>query len=247
MILSEAAVDHLMRLPNLYHWAIVQTPPPYAPTSIFPSLESVWLGERETLPWLDFLASHERGTPRNGSASATPHTGTREALKYLGSANTIIDSTLISSIMRFRNLVMLDTNANCSDTEGTCAFLLTDDDMENLTAALPRLNTLRFGGPCQSDSCTTTVASLMSASIHCLDLTHLEIHFNTRTSVSDMRRLLDGGAGREKAKCKLRGLVVGDLPLGVGGEDVEIVAVGLKVIPTTGREGVLLFVRSSFG
>ena len=58
----------------------------------------------------------------------------------------------------------------------------------------------------------------------------METHFNTRTIVGDMQRLFDGGAGHGKAKCKLWGLVVGDLPLEVGGEDVETVAMGFKVI-----------------
>ena len=102
--------------------------------------------------------------------------------------------------------------------------------MENLAASLPRLRDLELGGPCQFNSCHTTVASLLSISLHCLDLLTLETHFNTRTIVSDIRRLLDGGAGRDKVKCRLWNLKVGQLPLEVGREDVETVAMGFKAI-----------------
>jgi len=57
----------------------------------------------------------------------------------------------------------------------------TDNDVENLAATLPRLKCLEFSQPCGSNSCNTTVASLMSVSIHCLGLKHLETHFNTLT------------------------------------------------------------------
>ena len=38
-----------------------------------------------------------------------------------------------------------------------------------------------------------------------------------------MQRLLDGGCGRDKAKCKLWYLTAGLLPLEVRGEDVETI------------------------
>ena len=111
-----------------------------------------------------------------------------------------------------------------------CAFHLTDDDMENLTATLPQLKTLQLGNPCDLNSCDTTVASLLSISVHCLDLTSLQTHFSTRAIVSDMQRLLDGGAECDKSKCRLRELIVGSSPLEVGREDIEIVAMGFKAI-----------------
>ena len=102
--------------------------------------------------------------------------------------------------------------------------------MEDLASALPRLKTLLLGEPYLFGTCNTTVASLLSISVHCPDLTALKTHFNTRTIVSDMQRLLDGGAGRDKAKCKLRGLSVGYSPPRVGGEDLETVVMGFKAI-----------------
>ena len=107
---------------------------------------------------------------------------------------------------------------------------MTDDDMEGLTAELPRLKGLELGIPCPSNSCNTTVASLLPISVHCLDLTTIGAHFNTRTIVGDVQRLLNEGVGREKAKRKLRGLTVGCSPLEVSEDDAETVAMAFKVI-----------------
>ena len=227
--LSEAAIHHLTQIPTLRRWITIQGPPPTVPTFIFPSLESLRLEKPATLPWLHLLASHEEGTLRSGS-SATSHPNTRETLTSLNCHGSItFDSLLLPSIAKFRNLAELCLDTYCYNTEG-CAFRSTDHDMETLAAALPRLKTLQLGLPCPSGSCKTTVASLMSISVHCLDLTVLETHFNTRAIVGDMQRLLDGGAERSKEKCKLRNLAVGYLPLEVREEEVEAVAVGLKVI-----------------
>lgn len=63
--------------------------------------------------------------------------------------------------------------------------------------------------------------------VHRPDLTVLEAHFNTQTSVSDMQRLLDGGTGGDKAKCELWNWTVGELPLEVD-EEIEMVARGSR-------------------
>ena len=227
--LSGAATDHLMQLPNLSHWTTAQGPPRVVPTSIFPSLKSVYLDKQVALPWLHLLASHERGALRNGSTSASPHTNIREILKSLNCSSRIADSTLMSFVVRFRNLVTLGIHADCYNG-GSCAFRLTDDNIEDLVAALPGLKSLQLGAPCWINSCDTTVASLLSISVHCPNLTALQAHFSTRTIVSDMQRLLDGGAGRDRAKCKLWRLAVWYLPLEVGEEDIETVVMGFKAI-----------------
>ena len=227
--LSKAATDHLMQLPNLTHWTTTQPPPRVVPTSIFPSLKSIHLEEPEALPWLSLLASHERDVLRDGSTSATSHKNVRDTLTSINFPVTIVDSTFLPSITKFRNLVTLDMRAHCPEW-GSCNFRLTDDDMEGLAVALPRLSSLRFGTPCGARSCNATVASLLSLSVHCLDLTVLETHFNTKTIVSDMQHLLEGGDGRDEAKPKLRRLVVGRMIPRMLGKDVETVALGFKAI-----------------
>lgn len=105
-----------------------------------------------------------------------------------------------------------------------------NDYVENLAASLPHLKTLHLGPPCWFNSCDTTVASLMSISTHCLVPTVLQAHFNTQTIVSDMQRLIGGGVGDNKAKCKLRRLTVGYLPPKVHVNDMESIAMGFKVV-----------------
>jgi len=224
--LSEAAIHHLMQLPNLSHWTTAQGPPQVIPTSIFPSLENLRLDSRGALPWL-----HLPPTLRNGPAPVTSYTNIREIIKSLDcSWGAIVDSTLLSPIVKFRNLVALRVRADdCYGMEG-CSFRLTDDDIEDLATALPRLKLLRLGRPCQSNTCNTTVASLIAISVRCPDLTVLETHINTLTIADDIRRLLDGGAGRNQTKCKLHSFLVGDLSLKVRGEDIETIAMGFKAI-----------------
>ena len=227
--LSEAAVHHLTRLPNLHRWMTVQGPPPTVPTSMFPSLEYLDLDEPAALPWIHLLASHEEAIPRDGFTSAISHSNIRETLQFIYCRGIIIiDSKSLPSIVKFRNLVELCLFTDC--LVGNCTFRLTDHDMETLTAALPRLKAIQLGFPCNSNLCDATVASLMSISLNCLDLTVLETHFNTLEIVSDMRRLLDGGAGRGKAKCKLQGLSVGYMPLEAREEDIETIAMGFTAI-----------------
>ena len=228
--LLEAPIHHLMQLPNLRYWTTVQAPPRIIPTTVFPSLEQLRLAEPAALPWIHLLTSHGKHDPRGGSTSTTSHTNARERLKSLDCpSDTIVDSPLLACVATFQNLVTLHVYTQCPGTE-RCIFRLTDEDMGNFAATLPRLKNLELGQPCHSNSCDTTVASLISISTHCLDLVSLETHFNTVTIVGDIQRLVDGGTGRDKAKCELRSLMVGFLPLVVSEEDIETVAVGLKVI-----------------
>jgi len=114
--------------------------------------------------------------------------------------------------------------------EDGCNFHLTDDNTENLAATLPRLECLELGTPGSSHSCNTTVASLLSISTRCLGLTLLETHFNTLAIVGDVQRLFDGDSWRGKARCKLQNLTAGYLPVEVGGEDIETVVNGFRII-----------------
>ena len=225
--LSEAAIHRLTQLPNLSHWTTAQEPPQAVPTSIFPSLEHLHLNSNDALTWL-----HLPVTLRNSPAPATSLTNVGGALKTLDCCwSATLGSNFLSTIAEFQNLVTLRVRTyDCSNGGGYCTFHLTDDDMEHLAAALPRLKHLRLRQPCQANTCNTTVASLVSLSANCLDLTLLETHFNTLTITDDMRRLLDRGAGCDQTKCKLRSILVGNMPLEVRKEDIETIAMGFKVI-----------------
>ena len=226
--LSEAAIHHLTQLPNLRRWSAIQGTPRTVPLPVLPSIEEITLTKQAALPWVHLLASRENGTSGNGPAPGRSHTNIGVALKSLGyPTGTTIDSTFLSSVVKFRNLVTLYVQPDCSDG---CVFRLRDDDMGDLAATLPHLVKLQLGQPCDLNFCNTTVASLLAISTHCLDLLVLEIHFNTRTIVDDMKRLVDGGLGCDKIRCKLHYLMAGDLPLEVRGEDNEAVAMGFRII-----------------
>lgn len=105
---------------------------------------------------------------------------------------------------------------------GERLYLLPDRyDVENLTAALPRLTSVELTKSCPLNSCKTTIPSLLSLSIHCLGLRPLKIHFNTRTIVGDAQRLLGGNFRHGKAKCKIWYLGVGRVPLDVDEADID--------------------------
>ena len=238
-----------MQLPNLRFWVTTHEPPRTLPPAAFLSLETLRL-ESVALPWLHFLTSHEEDIIRNGFTPATLCTNLRETLRFLECPRgTIIDSTLSSSAANFWNLVGLRVEEDCFGPEG-CISRLTDNDVENLAVALPRLRNLRLVEPCRFNSCKTTVSSLLSLSTHCLGLDLLEIHFNTRTIVDDMQRLLDGRFGRDKAKCELRNLRAGRSPLEVCRGDIKNIAKGFKVIfpclDTCSGVGRWYFVHTAF-
>ena len=213
--LTEAAIQRIMQLPNLCTWDTAQAPPQTAPLSVFPSLKHIYLRRPATLPWIHLLASRANISE------------TLQTLKC--PSGTIVDPTFLSSILKFRNLVILHVDTRCQ-VGRDCTFRLADADMESLATTLPRLKELQLGPSRGCNFCNTTVASLMSISTHCLDLKGLETHFNTLTIVGDMERLLDGNSGRDSAKCQLQKLGVGYSSPGVDGEDVETVVKGFKAI-----------------
>ena len=226
--LSEAATLRLLRLPNLSCWRTSSEPPQVVSTPILPSLNQFCLDEGNALSWLHFLAMHGKGVPLRGSASATLHTNASKTLKAISPPTSITDSVLLSSIMDFWNLVTLELVTCCRDSN--CQFCLMDDDVEILAIALPRLKSLQLGETCSYNTCTTTIVSLMSISIHCLDIITLQTHFNTKNIIGDIEHLFNGGAGHDKVKCKVRDLFVEKLPLRVDAEGMKTVAVVLQVI-----------------
>ena len=227
--LSEEAVLHLIQLPNLSYLRTYHEPPQVVPMNTFPSLEHLRLASQDALPWLHLFASHDRAITLSDPG---PPPNARDRLKSLEFPKyTVVDSKLLCSIVTFRNLAMLRIHTDdCTGGDPDCIFRLTNDDIQNLVIALPRLKILRLGKPCPSNTCNTTIDSLVSISVKCLSLTALEIHFNTRELVSDVLRLLDGGVAHDKAKCKLRALSVGSLPLEALEEDSETIAMGFKAI-----------------
>lgn len=78
---SEAAIRHLMRLPNLRHWSTHQRPLRTIPTSIFPSLERLCIEDPAALVRLHLFASPENGIVQDGFTTATSPTNITKTLK----------------------------------------------------------------------------------------------------------------------------------------------------------------------
>lgn len=234
MPLSEAAILLLATLPNLSSWGTPQAPPQSFPKPIFPSLKKLRLFKPEALQWLERLPSGENGMLQNDSGLAIQSTNTTEMLEFIQCpGNPTINSELLSSITKFRNLVTLVVDVRCCwGGRGECDFRLTDDDMENLATTLTRLKFLWLGAPCRYETCKNTVASLMSISVHCLDLESLETHFITRGIAGDMQRLLDEAAWHGKPKCKVQELRTTELLLDASEapEGWETIKRGYKLI-----------------
>jgi hypothetical protein len=240
--LSVAAICHLIQLPHLSSLVTCQGPPSAIPIPIFPSLEHLQLDvpgglppgvQTKALQWPEVIVSHQGHILQSGSRLSTPHTNPvyqLKSLRYPGA--TTVDSEFMSSVVNFRNLVTLCVDMVCSYDK--CRFRLTDNDLENLATTLPLLQCLRLGKPCIPDTCENTVVSLALLSVHCPDLEVLEIHCATREIVSDMQNLLENRNLYEGPKCKVRGVIVGDLsfrlPKVSREDDEETVMRGFKFI-----------------
>jgi hypothetical protein len=223
--LSEAATLGIVQLPNLHRWRTSQEPPKAVSGPVLPSLEHLHLDEGRALPWLNFL--HARGTTAPTGDPQQPRSA-RKTLKAVVLATSVASPALLSSLANFRDLATVGLGDVCSGT--VCRFRLTDGDVKDFAASLPRLKSMRLGMPCGNNACKTTVSSLVSISTHCPDLMVLEIHFNTEGIQRDMRRLLNSGPGRHRSKCKLRELFVLGVPLALGETGVQTVARGLRRI-----------------
>ena len=189
--LSDAAIDHLIHLPNLRAWNTEHPPPDYSTPSlplVFPPLEEFTLAGGAADGWLS-LFKRLQGCV-SSTQGATPLSRVRESLEYLSIGKfpgPITGSSFTSAIQTFRNLVILGVSVNCRD--GRCMFELNNDNVAELAIALPRLHTLLLGYPCSNNTCATTVACLLPISVHCTGLRTLGIHFNTTNIVDDLKNI----------------------------------------------------------
>jgi hypothetical protein len=186
--LSDAAVQHIMQLPNLSTWC-ASTGLPRTPnlslSDIFPRLNYLTLAGEVSLEWLAFFTTTAHHISSGRGSHSSFNRGPVQRLCHLHiSTGVPINAVLMSHIMHFRELTFLNLLSNC-DWEG-CAFSLTDNDIAEITSALPRLVHAVLGMVCSANSCRTTVASLVSFSTQCRDLESLEVHFNTANLRNDL-------------------------------------------------------------
>ena len=240
--LSDAAQNHLIRLPHLRTFEI-HCAPPNCPTSSlplgFPPLRKLTVGGDVAHEWFSLIESLENGDfPAQGTA---PLPGVRQSLKFLNvPRRPIIDSSFISSIQPFLNLVHLAVDPLCIDqdnhSEGKCVFILNDDDITKLAVALPQLVVLFLGQPCLGNTCATTVNCLIHVSTCCVRLLLLEVHFNTANIVGDFKNLSETPQFKELPslpRCAVSHLRPGRMPLTLDESGFETVANGMaRIFPS---------------
>lgn len=96
----------------------------------------------------------------------------------------------------------------------TCISRFTDQGVEALAIALPRLEYLILGEwPCGANTCPTTILSFLFLSVHCTKLKQLSIHFRKPNMPMDVIAMLDYACSHDlhrRSKCVLETLVTGD-------------------------------------
>jgi len=231
--LGEAAVRHIVEFKNLRVWNTVCSPPPSTlPLSTtFPPLRSLIL-RKDAQGWIPWLAQRERDISHAHSGSAN-HVGLRATLIHLVFCGSVlVDAMFISPLSHFSNILVLSVQSHCAGPVG-CVFSLTNQDVIQLSAALPRLGVLDLGHPCSNNTSHTTVPCLLALSVHCKGLFRLKIHLNTTNLTSDIQSLSVDPDFRHLAslptRCRLVSFDPGSLPFPptASGEDVITIAAGL--------------------
>ena len=230
---GEAAVHHIMGLKNLRVWEVHSLPPTTLlfPTTV-PPLRSLSLIGKETHGWIPWLTQGRRGTfDIHGGPSGYLELGvTLTHLTFEGSVP--INAMFISPFFLLQNLTLLRSVLSCWELVG-CGSSLTNKDVVQLSAALPRLEELSFGGPCFKNTCPATVSCFLALSVHCKGLRKLNIHFNTVNLVNDIQTLSEDPDFRDlyslQTRCPLKYIYAGNLPFpeGTSDEDITTIATGL--------------------
>ena len=230
---STVMVHHLMGFPNLHTWCaygdlLPATPTPSSEaTTYLPALRSLALAATNTYDWVVFLASSH--------PTVTPVRSTLTDLNLSG--HHAVDPALISQVCAFTGLTHL--NVGCSCPKDQCDFSLGDDDLSNLSLALPRLEWLMLGHQCDKNACKTTFRSLLFLSARCPSLVFIAVHFNTLRIAKDIQSLFEAGDPSIKqlrespTRCQVVTFSVSQTPLSlVGTDELEVVKRGfLNVFP----------------
>ena len=239
--LSDAAIQHIMRLPNLTTWEGVNGPAGASELSLsgaFPELKVLQLQAEASLEWLPLFGAAARRTSSGQDSRAPFNHPPGQKLTVLECwVDVSVNAAFIHPIMLFHGLVELMLVSPCSSVGG-CAFSLTDNDVAEIATALPRLRNATLGSPCSINSCRTTVSSLAFLSTRCKSLEYLGLHFNTTNLRGDLESVsvdprphgLPSSPGRSFS------LLMANAPYSISEEDVLPVLAGfLRIFPSLGR------------
>lgn len=231
--LPTVTTHYAMQLPNLRTWAVRRSLLPTTltqsseATTYLPAIHSLALSATNPYDWIIFLTS----------SSPTVNT-VRSTLTELNlSGPRAVDPTILAKICVLTNLTRLDVECSCPEDE--CTFALTDDDLSNLSFALPRLEWLMLGHQCDKNTCKTTFRSLLFLSARCPKLAFISLHFNTVQIAQDIKSLFETADPGVKelrdspTRCKIGTFSVYQTPLSLKGSDeLDVVKRGfLNVFP----------------
>lgn len=148
LVLSTQAIVHLMKLPNLCVFVTEQAPPqvtelihngvPDGVVSLFPALDILDIRSEAALEWLPLFEAKNDSTPPWIMAS-----GSLPMVIYRHPTLSV-DSPLISRLLPLADLTRVLFDMEC--LWRPCASKLTDQDMERLAIALPKLESLTLCG-----------------------------------------------------------------------------------------------------
>ena len=207
--LSTEAFIHATQLQNLETFVIKADTTELdvqLPTSAFPSLRSLEIFATDThSPLLQTIAHIQSSTfmdlelefPADTLETFLPTTlaalrprGLHQTLTMLSispEGDFDLDGVTTRPILFLNQLTHLDITLICA--QGRCSYKLTDENLEELVAAMPKLKSLSFGNfPCAHPA-NNTIKSLTSIAKHCKHLEQLAIHTNVEAIVT---RVLQG-------------------------------------------------------
>ena len=169
--------------------AFVYNPPPTTlpfPTT-FPPIQEFTLSTGNSCRWIPWLAQREERTPDAQYFPPEYASLQTTLIRLTFRMSFIVDTAFISPLSHFPNLVSLVVELRCWPNY---YFSLTNRDVTQLSAALPRLEWLDLGLSCSLNSSPdTTVSCLLALSVHCKYSRGVWIHFNATNLVDDIRFL----------------------------------------------------------
>ncbi|KAF9650915.1 hypothetical protein BDM02DRAFT_3127417 [Thelephora ganbajun] len=244
--LSDAAIRHVIRLPNLSDASVTFANldrPAASRDAIFPSLRTLetrlddkggWKYFMEDTMNLESIVLHslavlqpEEVVTAFGFLINKGFHRTMHRLSFAVFEPCDLTPPVLAPLLNFGSLTRLSVTSPCDPTQ--CKSRLTNGALARLAEALPHLVELFLGdAPCASPARGITLAGLRPLSDHCTHLKTLQVHF----SAHDVRLDIPDDALSNPSDqpplgpnhCHLFQLVVGRLPISTSGKSPLIVA-----------------------
>ena len=265
--ISGAALLHAVQLPELQEFSLRGGTPGLTdplPLMMFPSLRTILISMGGLPTWLEILrhiqskfvtelsVDFEVGDDKNLLTISThlQHSEihrTLTELRLCPGEGWIIDKASISPLLVLGELTFLGIFTECQ--EERCIFSLSDQDIERLAKAMPKLEVLSLGVPCSAQMRDDlTVKSLLAIAKYCKALKALEAHINCESIVmSTYEREVPGSfpshtkipsttTSSDYDGCPLSLATFGSCPIPMDGEGGVVVAMTLlRLFPRLSR------------